>query len=483
MLQPLDRQKRSQPSCAYLLAAATILSFTARALAQPAGDSSLTEVSPGAADFYQEISSVEVELAVLNAQLRRLRDADEAKGDDEDAQARAEAIDKMRAKIAGLSQARERLVARLSSIVANSGDASPQSEPSVGDLNERRREAMKREETMEAMQAYRRRVQELEEAARKSQESQSLPPLNDPQTMVFELKYLKAQSTADALVDLFGLQRIRVAAGDDGTQLIVATEEPLVENVAQLIQSLDKPQGEPRQTVDAPTQANQEAGAPRSLTLRTFWLADSLPEGEGQDPAKFLPKSVLAAVQQLGLDEPRLVAQTVNSLSRDANPEHDVPFSTRIPALIFNQPAQLSGSGKVLPVRDGRAELEVLIQVAGPTVNAELGGSLATPLGHYMVLGTANSVSGLPATMPAGMMGGMGMEGGRGGYGARGGYGGEFGGRGGGFDGEMGGAAVDPATGMPIGPDGNPLPEPKFNTSHFAFVVQVVEAESFAEEQ
>ena len=61
---------------------------------------------------------------------------------------------------------------------------------------------------------------------------------------------------------------------------------------------------------------------------------------------------------------------------------------------------------------------------------------------------------------------------------------------GGGFDGGRGGefgvaGALDPASGMPIGPDGNPIPtaEAKFNTSHFAFVVQVIEGESFADEE
>jgi hypothetical protein len=257
--------------------------------------------------------------------------------------------------------------------------------------------------------------------------------------------------------------------------------------------------------------------------LRTFWLADGLPQGEGEDPAKFLPKSVLAAMDQLGLIEPRLVCQTVNSLSRDANPERIVEFNTNVPALVFDQPAQMSCSGKVLPVRDGRAELEVSIQVSGPMINANLGGSLATPLGHYMVLGTANSVSGDAMAMQgvAGMGMGMGMDGGYGGYGTgyggRGGYGGGYG-RGEGGRGEYGrggyGREADPraaqeelerrmreeqqreaseespqhgrgegdSKGNPFAADAGPV-QPKFNTSHFAFVVQVIEAESFAEEK
>jgi hypothetical protein len=42
-----------------------------------------------------------------------------------------------------------------------------------------------------------------------------------------------------------------------------------------------------------------------------------------------------------------------------------------------------------------------------------------------------------------------------------------------------GAAAVDPASGMPIGAPG----EPKFNTLRFAFVVQVIEGQSYAPEE
>ena len=119
-----------------------------------------------------------------------------------------------------------------------------------------------------------------------------------------------------------------------------------------------------------------------------------MPEGQGQEPEQFLPKSVLQAVEGLGLDEPRLVSQTVNSLSRDDDPHREVSFTSRVPAVVFATPSEYASSGRIWPVRDGRVEVEVELSVttAGVPI-ANLSGSLATPLGHFMVLGTANLVS------------------------------------------------------------------------------------------
>ena len=125
-------------------------------------------------------------------------------------------------------------------------------------------------------------------------------------------------------------------------------------------------------------------------------------------------------------------------------------------------------------------------------VGCDLSGSLITPLGHYMVLGTANSIAGQPtASMGMGEMpggyggefgrgyggeGGAGGRGGEGGAGGRGGFGGE-GGRGG----EMarGDMAMEEDASAAAPADGE---GPKYKTSRFAFVVQVIDGESYAPE-
>jgi hypothetical protein len=296
--------------------------------------------------------------------------------------------------------------------------------------------------------------------------ARELPPLEEAEIKIFSLQHVQAGDAAKVIEALLGQRQNRVALDERTNSLVVAGKSEMLEMVEAVLMRLDASE---RDGSKAPEGA---AAASRSLLLRIFWLADGLPEGEGEDPAKFLPRSVLRAMDQLGLNEPRLVTQTVNSLSRDANPGREVTFSMGVPALIYNQPAQLNCNGRVLPIQDGRAELEVQIAVAGPAISCNLGGSLVSPLGHYTVLGTANSVSLDPASAGAGMMGGE-----------MGGYGREYGGRGG-YEGGRGGyegGGGDEAAGQQ--PPADRAAEPKFNTSHFAFVVQVVENESYAEEE
>jgi hypothetical protein len=316
-----------------------------------------------------------------------------------------------------------------------------------------------------------RRLEEAMHQLAELEQSRELPPLDEAEIKVFALRNARAVQAAEIVDSLLGAGVVRVAVDERTNSLIVAGNGDSLKVIEALLMRID----EQAQLHSEPIADDADENVPRSLILRTFWLADGLPEGQGQDPGDILPRSVLRAVEQLGLDEPRLVGQTVNSLSRDDNVGREVTFNSRVPAVVFQQFADYSCSGRVWPVHEDRIEVEVNLAV---TINggnvADLSGSLATPLGHFMVLGTANLVSPDPASIPAGMMG---MEGG--GYGGRGGF---DGGRGGEFAVPGG---VDPATGLQIGPDGNPLApvEPKFNTSHFAFVVQVIEAESFADEQ
>jgi hypothetical protein len=187
--------------------------------------------------------------------------------------------------------------------------------------------------------------------------------------------------------------------------------------------------------------------------LRLFWLADGISNEEGSDPADVLPSSVLRASKKLGLNNPRLIAQTVNALS--VGNRQNVKFSTNVPAILANQPVGLDCTGVIQLDGHDRTTVEMDVQVAG----CRLEGSLSTPLGHYMVLGTANSmITAQRQAQPA----------------------------------------IDPATGLPGGVPGaefgGPAPEmgvegampgdpSHLKTSRFAFVVQVIEAESFAPEE
>ena len=329
--------------------------------------------------------------------------------------------------------------------------------------------------------------------------NRQLPPIKDGRVVVFKPKRLSAAAAAEAIESLLGSQTVRLAADEKTNALIAFGKEDALAAVQELVGRLDE-QADASKEAGAPATVAGATEAPKSLLLRVFWLADGLPEDEGQDPAAFLPQGVLKATERLGLTSPRLVAQTVNSLA--ANGEEAISFNTAVPAVISKMPVGLSCDGRVKLVQDNRIRVEINLNVGGP-VSCSLSGSLASPLGHYMVLGTANSVvsDAALAGQPGMMGGGYGMEGGmmgRGGYGAmgrggygemgRGGYGGESGRGYGGMRGE-GGYGRDEAAEMeradPAAADGakSQPAAPSFTTSRFAFVVQAIEGESYPAEQ
>jgi hypothetical protein len=287
-------------------------------------------------------------------------------------------------------------------------------------------------------------------AARERQSN--LPPLEGAQVKVYPLRFAKAREAAQTIDNLFGAQALRVAVDEQSNSLVVYGKSDSIAAVDTLLQRLD---AQPDSNAGGDS-SNKEAAAPRTLVVRLFWLADGLPEGEGQQPVDFLPQSVVDALQKLGLEAPRLVTQTVSSLA--IGDDEPVRFSTHVPAVLLKGQSMLSVHGELRAAQGDRVAMEINLNIQG-AANCELQGSLATPLGHYMVLGTANSVINTATTVPAG---GEMMGGGRGGYGP-----------------DMGieGPAV-PGEGMM----GAEPAEPNFRTSRFAFVVQVVEGESFPAE-
>lgn len=294
-------------------------------------------------------------------------------------------------------------------------------------------------------------------------EARELPPLKDAQVRVFQLKNSKASVAAEKVELLFGTQPIRIAVDDASNGLIVFGKAEAIPQVEQLILKLDElaVAGRDGELGFAFDRGSLPAtAARRTLMLRVFWLADGVQDGIAADD--YLPKAVINSLAKLGLNNPQLVTQTVNSISVQEGAQ-PVQFSTNIPAMLFERQVSLSCEGTMAATTDNRADVEVHLTVGGIGLNCDLKGSLATPLGHFMVLGTANSVipdngaggfGMAPMEHSEGMPMGRGMEGGRG----MGGFGGE---------GAIMGAQA-PA---------------KFNTSRFAFVVQVIEGESFAPEK
>ena len=324
------------------------------------------------------------------------------------------------------------------------------------------------EETKAELAKTKQIIGEVIEGQRLAAESRELPPLKDAEVRVFQLKNTKAAAAAEKVELLFGSQPLRIAVDEASNGLIVFGKAEAIPQVEQLIIKLDELAVAGRDGFDTVMVDRNVVTAPaaarRTLLLRVFWLASGVQDLDSADG--YLPAPVINSLAKLGLSDPRLVTQTVNSLSVEEGGS-SVEFSTNVPAILFEQPVTLTSAGTMGATTDNRADVDMRLTVGGAGVNCELKGSLATPLGHFMVLGTANSLIPEQQAMMAPTEGetgmGMPMEGGRGmemGEGGRG-----YGGRGG----EMGGR------GMAMGE----LPAAKYNASRFAFVVQVIEAESF----
>jgi hypothetical protein len=311
--------------------------------------------------------------------------------------------------------------------------------------------------------------QELESAKRQLAESKqlmeqmaqqgrqhTLPPLENAELRIFHLLHVPAPSAAEAIETLFGADGMRVAVDDRTNSLIMLAKPESLKVIEALLMNLD--QKHAKDSDKKQSQPSKEE-AKQSLLLRLFWLADGLPEGEGADPVGVLPVSVLEATKKLSLVNPRLVTQAVNALASGGD---SADFSADVPAVLMKRTALLNYGGTVRLSAAEKVAVTMKVNVHGEGVNSNLHGSLSMPLGHYMVLGTANSViPEMAANAEAAREPGPGAPEG------------EFGSGLGREPGRLIRGAMAPE---------RPQPPTKFNTARFAFVVQVVGAESFPPE-
>jgi hypothetical protein len=278
---------------------------------------------------------------------------------------------------------------------------------------------------------------------KQSSATPDLPPLPDAEVRVFQMKNTSADDAADKIKLLIGTQPIRIAIDEASNGLIVFGKAEALPQVEQLVIKLDDlavaGQGG-FSALPAGAGAPKAPVAPRrTLMLRVFWLANEVP---GLDaPIEYLPPAVINSLGKLGLGSPQLVTQTVTSISVEED-AGAVQFSTQVPAVLFGQPMRMLLSGDLSATADNRSLVDMHLTIEKGGSVCEMNGSLAAPIGHFMVLGTANSVI-------AGTETGNGMVMGREGEG-----------------------------GMGIS-----APAAELNSTRFAFVLQVVEAESFAPEE
>jgi hypothetical protein len=291
-------------------------------------------------------------------------------------------------------------------------------------------ELMQLQRKLEAMgQALQAREQALVEAKMQLAkfERDRLPQIESGDLKVYTLQALPAQDAALSIESLFGAKSIRVAVDNRTNSLIVYGDREALPTIDALLQRLD-------QQESAEKRSELAATASQPLVLRVFWLAD----GMGHDEAiEVLPENVVKAAMKLGIGTPMLVTQSMTTLN--VGEKDGVEFATSVPAVLFERHLDLAVGGKLTLVEPDRAAVAMHANVYSKGINSELRGSIAMPLGHYMILGTSNTV--IPQVSERD---GRGQE--------------------------------DGAAGAGMGESG----ETTFHSTRFAFVVQVIPAESFA---
>jgi hypothetical protein len=323
-----------------------------------------------------------------------------------------------------------------------------------------------RKELEEAKRQLMERQQQLEHASNelaKQQRDVVMPDLAEVELKIFKLHALPAANAAHAIETLFGARALRVAVDDRTNSVILLGKPESMPTIEALLQKLD--QEAPADAAAKKAKIDQRAESRSPIFVQVFWLADGLPEGEGKDPAEVLPASVLRATKKLGLPEPVLVAQSVNSLSAGREP---VEFISNVPATLRNRQVVMNAAGKVA-IAGGEADVEMHVDVEGPGIECQMKGSLAIPMDHYMVLGitsatipTGFAFSNKPAEPLVGPVDPAAQNQGA----IRGAA--EFGGM--------------PPVGEFVGGAGVARQASQTETSRFAFVVQVIEADSYPPE-
>jgi len=210
----------------------------------------------------------------------------------------------------------------------------------------------------------------------------NLPPLEDGTLQVFHLKNIDPSVLAETLDLLLGPNQLRLVPDAEHGTLLAYAEKESMRQISEMIVQLDATSKSTGGATDKPI-----AGEPQLLMVRIFWLADGLPEGEGTHAMDYLPQTVVDAFDRLGLREPRLVSQSSASVVIGSEGEVSI-FQFDFPAIVHGKLLQFQSHGQM--ILEGQPRIQLRVAVPG---KFELEGRVSAPLGHYMVLGTANYVA------------------------------------------------------------------------------------------
>jgi hypothetical protein len=211
------------------------------------------------------------------------------------------------------------------------------------------------------------RIAEIKDLISKLDVQVAEPPSSArAEVRIFSLRNNPDKSVQDAVklvLASHGLNNTNVAIDPTRNQVIVSADKPTLDAVQAILARLDTP---------LPRRASAD------MQLRVVWLV------KGSNPDEFGPppddlKEVLPALAKIGIDKPRLAAQTLVNMT----PNSEFRASG---TLQLGNPCQFSVSGHFSD-RSDPAGLNISLNAKDTAEICNISTEISAPIGHFVVLG------------------------------------------------------------------------------------------------
>ncbi len=153
-------------------------------------------------------------------------------------------------------------------------------------------------------------------------------------------------------------------------------------------------------TPDIAANSVNHSNLPRSLMVRIFWLSDGPTNPDAQLAEEFLPESVLTALRRVGIKDPHIVLQSNTSIALGEEDESQFKVDD-LPAIVFRERLLFKARGDIRAAGGDQLRLRMeayTVRMVDKQIFQEnkISGSMIAPLEHFVVLSTANYSSSYP---------------------------------------------------------------------------------------
>jgi hypothetical protein len=214
---------------------------------------------------------------------------------------------------------------------------------------------------------------------------------------IHRLENIKAPKAAELLQQTMRGSLASIGVDEAGNNLIISADEKSLGLAVDILRAIDQPPTESRADLRAQTSVE-------TLQIRLMWLAGDLPEGVGTIPdPRYFNADVIKSLSSIGLANPRVLCQQISSVVvRDDMPSN---FSFQTPVTVSGNVIMFHGTGLISRAKTYQLELEASTAETHQSVlrdggnhfrtrESKMGGSIALPVRHYVIIGATNLVVG-----------------------------------------------------------------------------------------